>query len=210
MKTIFHIVSRIQQRLSNNVVTDESVGLQYIEDLCHLVRLTLAKKTNNKSEFYQKICCLPVECETVECDGMILENIQVINIPAAALDFELHLTTLSVEDKESYIFLGKDKNKPKKNSRLMKQLNQHHKSFTIINNNKIVVYDDEPIEFLCVSAIFSNPFDEQIASCLDGNRTEIDYPMPSASILLLEDTVYKMIVNNNRINESNDGSKKVN
>lgn len=209
MKSIFSIISRIQFRLSNNVVSDETIPLQLIEDTCNVTRLALAKKVSNKEKFYQKICCLPVECETVECDGMVLENIQVINVPNIALDFNIDIFTLSVKDKRNYIYLGKNKNKPSSKSRLSRQLKQ--RSFTVLDENKIVVYDDDPIEYLCVSAVFVNPYDALILGCSDIKtpRKDMDYPMPGSSILKLEELVYNRLTNRNYVNETDNGSKKI-
>ncbi|MFK7946417.1 MAG: hypothetical protein AB8G11_02415 [Saprospiraceae bacterium] len=209
INSIFSTISRIQYRLANDVVTDESIPLQLIEDTCHSVRLSLFKKNNNKSSFYQKICCIPVECETVECDGMVLENIQVINIPEVLTEANISVSTLSVEEGSTYLYLGKNKSKPMKKSRLMKQLNQ--RSFTLLGNNKLVIYDDEPIEFLCVSALFVDPYDERIIACSDitSPRKDAEYPIPSSSLLQLEDIVYRLLINRNTVNETDNNSKKV-
>lgn len=206
--SIYSIISRIQERLSNFQVTDESIDLQLIEDTCHIVRLQLLDRSKRQKTFYQEICCLPVECEDVKCGDLILEQVKVINLPNFSETFSLSARAIGFNSDSSYFYLGQ--NRPSPRGRRLQNLNMN--SFTTIGDNKIVIFDSSPIEFLCVRGVFDNPYDSKILSC-SGDKNpykEEPYPMDGSMYALLEDTVFRLLVaTSNGHNETDDGSKKM-
>lgn len=205
--SIYSIVSRIQNRLQQNVPTDESVSMQLIEDTCHVVRLNLLKKSKDKGSYYQTVCCLPVICQDIVCDGMLLESVKTIKPPKFLTSITPKITNVSKLELETYFYLGRNKS-PIKRGRYAKLIRQ--KQFSLFEDDLIVLYDDNPTEFVCFSAVFDNPYDEAILKCNPEKNTleDIPYPMDSELVLALEDTVFQMLASRaNGANYSNDNKK---
>lgn len=207
--SIYSIVSRIQNRLQQNVPTDESVSMQLIEDTCHVVRLNMLPRSSDKGSYYQTVCCLPVICQDVVCNGMVLESVKTIQPPKFLTSITPKITNVSKLELETYFYLGRNKS-PIQRGRYAKLIRQ--KQFSIFENDLIVLYDNDPTEFVCFSAVFDNPYSESILKCSEGDNTlqDLPYPMDAELILNLEDAVFQLLASRaNAANYNNDGKKTI-
>lgn len=205
--SIYSIASRIQNKLHQSLTTDESIPMQLIEDTCHIARLNLMKQSTDKGAFYQTVCCLDVICQDIQCGGMVLESVKTIKPPSFVTTATPRVTNISKLEQQTYFYLGRNKS-PIKRGRYAKLIRQ--KQFSLFEDDLVILYDEDPTEFVCFSAVFENPYDEKLLKCTEEKNTLEDapYPIDTSMIVALEDMVFRLLFNqSNAANYSNDGKK---
>jgi hypothetical protein len=189
-----YITSRIQKRLEGFYITDDTLPqLEVIADEAHKARgdiIKAAKFINPPPQYFQKVCCLKVQCEQQMCDG------RPTGVKRTFVD--LGSGVMGAWGKKAIRFLGvegvfsmewRDSAKDFK-SPYMKSNTAY---FTLSGSVAELFNLPTPnVEFVCVEFLSSDPMAALTKSECD-DAYEQDYPFPADELGMLEDLVVKRL-----------------
>lgn len=188
------IASRIQKRLDAGFVTDEGrVSLNLIRDEVHKVRAwymgeLMKMRWSIPEQYYQRVCCLKVECEEVECEGEKSGEVNLkVKLPALVGKVGRHAIRFLGSSDGSLSFTWKSSN-----STFSAYFPFGGKSkepwFSLAGSYAILHNSPTPnLAYLCVNGLFSNPLDPLIIDCADREK----YPICGDDLQVIEDQVVK-------------------
>lgn len=186
--TLNEIAYSIKNRLEGFIPSDDSVlDIEYIYSRINVARsnlvMTLEKnKISIDDSFYQKICCLKIECESTVCGGMELSNSYYVELPDRIninhtikyfgdVDLSQSFTLVS---NTGFIFNHAS------------QFSKNIPYYTLIGNKAYVKnLPTSDMEYMCMVAILNNPLD---GKCIRSSADD-QYPLPQIYVQDIEQMV---------------------
>lgn len=186
------IASRVQLEVTNGVVTDDEASggpsLEYIKDLIHVERDFLIGQVKRNAfiqpDFYQRLCCLKIQCTDVSCDPSRATGIQKVYVDAAPIAQSLGLKAIKeVSVGETTYFPGAIYKKG-------------DYTYLIEGSRVYLSKVNAGAIYACVNAVF---YDPSAAFRLCEDITEKAYSLPSEYLTHVEQRVVARLMNQKRV-----------
>jgi hypothetical protein len=207
--TLNEIAYSIKNRLEGFIPSDDSVlDIEYMYSRVNvargaLIRMLVDKKMSLDDDFYQKICCLEIQCETTICDNIELSRAYYVNVPDTVSVAQGIKYFGDVDIARAFTYVS---NTGFINNHAS-QISSKIPYYTFINGKAYVKnLPTADMKYLCMIAILDNPLD---GKCITRSADD-PYPLPQIYVQQIEEMVMQelmpsmMIFPDNANDASND------